>query len=162
MPQLLLQGFPEGVTRIGSSLSVLDKEGMRTYFIGIDNYFSHPTEDAGAERFAMASLMANSHMHACEITRSPLAIPHRTLMNWTRQLAKQGASSFFAPRTVRGSMMLTPDKITECEERLRLVHFSIGFYTFRWFFLPGESDAVYHSSTGSVFRDHRFFSWPEM
>jgi hypothetical protein len=34
MPQLLLQGFPMGPARIGSSLSVLEKEGTRTYFNG--------------------------------------------------------------------------------------------------------------------------------
>ncbi len=120
MPQLLLQGFPEGATRIGSSLSVLDKEGKRTYFIGPDNYFSHPSNDADSARFAIASLIANSHVRACEITRSPLGIPRRTLMNWTRQLAEQGASSFFAPRAVRGGTVMTLEKIAECEELLRL------------------------------------------
>jgi len=120
MPQLLLQGFPMGAIRIGSSLSILDKEGMRTYFIGSDNYFSHPTGDASSQRFVIASLIANSHVRACEITRSPLGIPHRTLMNWTHQLAEQGASSFFAPRAVRGSTVLTPQKIVECEDLFRL------------------------------------------
>jgi transposase-like protein len=119
MPQLLLQGFPMGAIRIGSSLSILDKEGMRTYFIGSDNYFSHPTGDASSQRFVIASLIANSHVRACEITRSPLGIPHRTLMNWTRQLTEQGASSFFVPRSVRGSTVLTPQKIVECEELFR-------------------------------------------
>ena len=120
MPQLLLQGFPEGAIRIGSSLGVLDKEGVRTYFVGPDNYFSHPTGDAGSERFVIASLIANGHVRACEITRSPLGIPHRTLMNWTRQLAEQGAPSFFAPRVVRGSAVMTPEKTAECEGLLRL------------------------------------------
>ena len=120
MPQLLLQGFPMGAIRIGSSLSVLEKEGTCTYFIGPDNYFSHPAEDSSAQRFAIASLIANSHVRACEITRSPLGIPHRTLMNWTRQLAVQGASSFFAPRALRGSTVLTPEKIVECKDLLRL------------------------------------------
>ncbi len=120
MPQLLLQGFPEGAIRIGPSLSILDKEGVRTYFVGPDNYFSHPIGDAGAQRFAIASLIGNSHVRSCEITRSPLGIPRRTLMNWTRQLAEQGASSFFAPRAVRGGAVMTPEKIAECEGLLRL------------------------------------------
>ncbi|MCK5805479.1 MAG: hypothetical protein KAI66_21790, partial [Lentisphaeria bacterium] len=120
MPQLLLQGFPEGAIRIGPSLSILDKDGTRTYFTGPDNYFSHPSGDAGAERFAMASLIGNSHVRACEITRSPLGIPRRTLMNWTRQLAEQGPVSFFAPRAVRGGAVMTPEKIAQCEGLLRL------------------------------------------
>ena len=41
MPQLLLQGFPDGAIRIGSVLSVLKKEGQVTYFIGPDNFYSH-------------------------------------------------------------------------------------------------------------------------
>ncbi|MEA3344411.1 MAG: hypothetical protein U9Q16_01900 [Patescibacteria group bacterium] len=120
MPQLLLQGFPEGAIRINPSLSILDKDGTRTYFTGPDNYFSHPTGDAGAQRFALASLMANAHVRACEITRSPLGIPRRTLMNWARQLAEQGASSFFTPRRVRGGAVMTPGKVAECEGLLRL------------------------------------------
>ncbi|MCK5805519.1 MAG: hypothetical protein KAI66_21990, partial [Lentisphaeria bacterium] len=120
MPQLLLQGFPEGAIRIGPSLSILDKEGTHTYFIGPDNYFSHPSGDAGAQRFAMASLIDNSHVRACEITRSPLGIPHRTLMNWTRQLAEKGPASFFAPRAVRAGAVMTPEKIAQCEGLLRL------------------------------------------
>ena len=46
MPQLLLQGFPEGAIRIGPRLSVLEKEGTRTYFVGPDNSCSHPVGDA--------------------------------------------------------------------------------------------------------------------
>ncbi len=120
MPQLLLQGFPEGAIRIGPSLSILEKGGTRTYFVGSDNYFQHPGGDIDSERFAIASLMANAHVRACEITRSPLGIPRRTLMNWTRQLAEQGASSFFAPRAVRGGVVMTPGKIVECEGLFRL------------------------------------------
>ena len=49
MPQLLLQGFPDGAIRIGSVVSVLKKEGRVTYFVGSDNFFSHAeTDDAGA------------------------------------------------------------------------------------------------------------------
>ena len=90
MPRLLFQEFLDGTIRIGSSLSVLDKDGVRTYFVGPDNYFSHSAGDAEAERFALATLMANAHVHCCEISRSPLGIPRRRLMNWTRQLEEWG------------------------------------------------------------------------
>src|ERR1035441_8773705 len=53
MPQLLLQGFPDGAIRIGSTLRVLKKEGRVTYFVGSDSYFSHPETDAAGQRFAM-------------------------------------------------------------------------------------------------------------
>jgi hypothetical protein len=39
MPQLLLQGFPDDAIRIGSTLSVLKKEGRGTEFVGPDNDF---------------------------------------------------------------------------------------------------------------------------
>jgi len=41
MSQLLLQGFPDGAIKIGTFLSILEKDGIRTYFTGADNYFSH-------------------------------------------------------------------------------------------------------------------------
>jgi hypothetical protein len=62
MPQLLLQGFPDGAIRIGPALSVLKKDGRVTYFVGPDNYFSHAETEAGGQRFAIASLIANGHV----------------------------------------------------------------------------------------------------
>jgi len=118
MSQLLLQGFPDGAIKIGPFLSILEKDGTRTYFTGADNYFSHPADDAEAERFAIAILIANSHVRPCEITRSPLGIPHRTLMNWSQQLQQRGSSSFFGPRRVRGATVMTQEKIAECERLL--------------------------------------------
>ncbi len=118
MPQLLLQGFPEGAIRIGATLSVLKKEGTVTYFVGPDNFYSHPESDGGAQRFALATLIANGHVRPSEVERSSLGIPHRTLMNWTGQLAAQGAGSFFEPRGRRGQTVMTPEKAAECSRLL--------------------------------------------
>ncbi len=41
MPQLLLQGFPDGASRISDVVRVLRKDGRVTYFVGGDNYHSH-------------------------------------------------------------------------------------------------------------------------
>jgi prepilin-type processing-associated H-X9-DG protein len=114
MPQLLLQGFPNGAIRIGSALSVLKKEGRVTYFVGPDNFFSHAETDAAAERFAIATLIANGHVRASEVETSSLGIAHRTLMNWTRQLAQKGSGSFFMPRPGRGGTVMTPEKVADC------------------------------------------------
>jgi len=43
--QSFLPGFPDGTHKIGDVLSILEKEGWVTYFLGGDNYFSHPVED---------------------------------------------------------------------------------------------------------------------
>ena len=40
MSQLLLQGFPDGAIKIGPFLSILEKDGIRTYFTGADNYLA--------------------------------------------------------------------------------------------------------------------------
>jgi transposase-like protein len=114
MPQLLLQGFPDGAMRIGATLSVLKKEGQVTYFVGSDNYFSHAETDAAGRRFALATLVANGHVRASEVETSELGIAPRTLMHWTRQLAEQGPGSFYAPRPGRGSAVMTSEKAAEC------------------------------------------------
>ena len=114
MPQLLLQGFPDGAIRIGSSLSVLKKDGQVTYFTGPDNFFSHAETDDAGQRLAITTLMANGHVRACEVEKSSLGIPHRTLMNWARQLAEKGGGSFYAPQAKRGGAVITPEKAAEC------------------------------------------------
>ena len=95
MRKIFLSGFPEGAERIGTSLSMLSKNGTVTYFLGSDNYFSHKNDDNAARRFALASLMANKHIRATDLEQSSLALPHRTLMNWMAQYRDHGGGSFF-------------------------------------------------------------------
>lgn len=114
MPQLLLQGFPDGAIRIGPTVSVLKKDGRVTYFVGTDNIFSHRESESGAQRYAIAMLAANGHVRPSEVERSALGIPHRTLMNWCGQLDARGADSFFGPRSRRGGAVMTAEKATEC------------------------------------------------
>jgi len=99
--QDFLPGFPDGAQRIGlSGLSILEKGGTVTYFLGGDNYFSHPAGDKQSERFVLTSLMENGHVRARDLEGAPLVIPRRTLMNWKAQYRKDGPTSFF--RTVTG------------------------------------------------------------
>jgi len=109
-----LPGFPDGARRIGTWLSILEKDGLVSYFLGGDNYFSHPTGDRKSERFALTSLMENGHVRACELERPPLSIPHRTLMHWKAQYRKDGPASFF--RAVEGPRppIMTPEKSAQC------------------------------------------------
>ncbi len=114
MLQLRLPGFPEGSISINSMVSVLTKDGRVTYFIGSDNYFSHAENEKSGQRFAIATLIANSHVKAVEVERSALAIPHRTLMNWGKQLAEKGADSFFTMPARGGARVMTPAVLSEC------------------------------------------------
>jgi hypothetical protein len=113
--QDFLPGFPDGAQRIGrSGLTILEKEGAVTYFLGSDNYFSHPKGDKQSERYVLTSLMENGHVRARDLEEAPLVIPHRTLMNWKAQYRNDGPTSFF--RTFDGPKprVMTPEKIAEC------------------------------------------------
>ena len=113
--QDFLPGFPDGALRIGhSGLSILDKDGKRTYFLGGDNYFSHPNGDKQSERFVLTSLMENGHVRARDLEEAPLVIPHRTLMNWKAQYRKGGPTSFFRTFERSKPRVMTPEKIAEC------------------------------------------------
>lgn len=114
LKQSLLPGFPDGAQKIGHSLSILEKDGRVTYFVGGDNYFSHAEGDAQSRRFALASLMENGHVRARDLEEAPLLIPHRTLMNWMKQCRKDGAASFFRPAGRQKPRVMTPDKSAEC------------------------------------------------
>jgi hypothetical protein len=93
--QSLIPGFPVGAQRIGESLSILERDGRVTYFVGGDNYFSHPQGDIKSRRFVLASLMENGHVRAVDLEGAPLLIPHRTLMNWTARYRSEGSAAFF-------------------------------------------------------------------
>ena len=103
---------------MGEGLAILEKDGQAIYFVGGDNYFSHPVVDDAGRRFALTSLMENGHVKAVELERPPLCIPHRTLMNWVGQSRKAGPSSFFRPAAANRPRIMTPDKSAECARLL--------------------------------------------
>jgi len=140
MRQLFLPGFPEGAERIGTSLSILRKDGVVTYFTGNDNYFSHKEGDKDSFRFAITNLIANGHVRAIDLEKSSLGLRHRTLMHWLAQHRQHGASSFFTHKQPqRKPRVMTDEKELECTRLLaqghsraevaRLAH--IGESTFR-------------------------------
>ena len=104
--QSLIPGFPDGAQEIGRSLRILERDGQVIYFVGGDNYFSHPQGDIKSRRFVLASLMASGHVRAVDLEGPPLLIAHRTLMNWTAQYRKEGSVSFFRnPPVVKPPVM---------------------------------------------------------
>ncbi|QKE40306.1 MAG: hypothetical protein HO274_02390 [Ferrovum myxofaciens] len=58
--------------------------------------------------------MANGHVRARDLEGSPLLIPHRTLMNWTKQYRQDGPCSFYRTIGRAAPRVITPDKIAEC------------------------------------------------
>lgn len=116
LKQSLLPGFPDGAQKIGRSLSILEKDGQVTYFVGGDNYFAHPEGDEQSRRFALTSLMENGHVRARDLEQAPLLIPHRTLMNWTKPCRREGPSSFYRTAHHPKARVMTPDKNAECAQ----------------------------------------------
>ena len=91
-------------------MSCLSKDGLVTWFVGVDNYFSHPADDSRGRRLALATLMVNGHARSSQIQKS-LGIAAR----WHKQLDTQGASSFYQPRGVRGAAVLTAEISAQCQ-----------------------------------------------
>ena len=116
--QSFLPGFPEGAERIGDALSILERDGTRTYFLGGDNYYSHPIGDQQGMRFVLASLMANRHVRARDLEQAPLSIPHRTLMHWTRRYREEGSASFFGAAKPTKPRVMTAEKSAQCGKLL--------------------------------------------
>jgi DNA-binding CsgD family transcriptional regulator len=112
--QSLLPGFPEGANRIGPVLTILEKDGLITYFIGSDNYFSHAVEDQQSRRFVLASLMENRHVRACELSEAPMLIPYRSLLRWSAQHRENGPQSFFRKSGRAKPSVMTADKSAQC------------------------------------------------
>ena len=116
--QVLIPGFPHGAQRIGEALSILERDARVTYFVGGDNYFSHPLGDKASRRYALASLMENGHVRAVDLEAAPLCLPHRTLMNWVAQLREDGANSFFRPAQLTKPRVMSADTGAHCAKLL--------------------------------------------
>lgn len=113
MGRLFLPGFPEGAIKIGNA-SILRKDGQVTYFVGMDNMFSHEEHDRASFRFAICMLIENRHLKVCDVVRSELAIPKSTLMNWLQKFREEGHRAFFKPPKVRGKIVITDEVARQC------------------------------------------------
>ncbi|MSP96202.1 MAG: hypothetical protein EXR29_03050 [Betaproteobacteria bacterium] len=122
MRQAFLPGFPDGAVKIGSTPSILTHDRTVTYFVGCDNYLSHPQGDKKGQRFALANLMVNGHVRAVDLERSPLGIAHRTLMNWMAQFREAGAGSFYAEAPLQKPRVMTAGKVAMCSRLLTAGH----------------------------------------
>ncbi len=118
--QLLLQDCLSGATYLAPGVCMLEKDGIVTYFLGEDNFFSHRSGDDASHRLALALLMHNGHVRPCELERSALHIPHRTLMNWLHQYRQRGADSFYRPRSSSSKPVMTAEVVAHCEQLLSL------------------------------------------
>jgi hypothetical protein len=105
--------MPDGAIRINPTVSMLKKEGRVTWFVGSDNFFSHPADDSAGVRLGLAALMDNGHARPSQIVAT-LGVARRNLMRWRLQLEQKGAASFYQLPAVRGGPILDTEKIAEC------------------------------------------------
>jgi hypothetical protein len=112
--QLFIPGFPDGAQRFGDTVSIVERDGWVTYFVGGDDYFRHTKEDVRSRRFILTSLMENDHLKAGDLSSPPLLIPHRTLMNWKAQFRRDGPASFFTVHDQPKTVIMTPEKSLQC------------------------------------------------
>lgn len=121
--QSLIPGFPEGAIRIGKYVSQLTQGNTVTYFVGSDNYIDHRVGDKNGLRHALCVLMANHHVRPIDIERSPLGIPHRTLMNWSARYAEGGSDALLKKAPARRkARVMTPETLTESAALLAAGH----------------------------------------
>ena len=66
--QLMIPGFPDGAQRIGEAVSIVEKDGWVSYFVGGDDYFRHTKEDVRSRRFILTTLMENKHLKAGDLS----------------------------------------------------------------------------------------------
>ena len=88
----LIPGFPDGASKIGKYLSVLNQDGIATYFVGSEVLWTHKVCDQQHMRFILVKLMDLCHVRPRDLEGAPLLIKHRTLMNWLSQLGEHGAA----------------------------------------------------------------------
>ncbi|MEN9653297.1 MAG: hypothetical protein RL303_1017 [Verrucomicrobiota bacterium] len=94
---------------LGPGVHQSDNGRLVTYFVGDDNYYSHPSGDEACRRHILTSLMIEGHLRPVDLIASQ-KIPKRTVMNWLKQWRDQGPSSFFrqAHRPARDDRGKTP------------------------------------------------------
>jgi hypothetical protein len=117
MPQQLLPLFFENTTAIGKSVSVMTVDQETAYFVGTEQVWSHLVTDENSRRLILAMLLKNGQARPRDLARE-FGIPHRTAMNWQRQLTDHGAESFFRPRSVRQGTEMMPAVVASCERDL--------------------------------------------
>ena len=112
--QRFLPGVPEGATKINETWRIQKKGGRVFYFTHSDEFFWHLEIDAPAYRWALAALMENHYVRACEWSRPPLSIPHRTRMNGSTQWREKVSASFFHAPPRHVARLITAEIASEC------------------------------------------------
>jgi transposase-like protein len=117
MPQLQLPIFPAGATHITQNLAFEYRDGRVTYFYGQLPVFVHAEEDVRTFRMITSQFVVNGTVTQAEIARA-FGVTAISVKRAVKTYRRQGPGGFYAPRPVRGAVVLTGEVIQQLEDLL--------------------------------------------
>jgi len=117
MPSNPLPMTMEDAIQVNDRVSVVNAGGRRTYFYGIQPFFTHDENDTASYHCALGMMVGLGHCKAAEVIRA-LHEKARCLCRHTETFRKEGVSGFFKPRKVRGAGVLTEDVLPNIQRDL--------------------------------------------
>ena len=117
MPQLQLPIFPAGITHITNELGFECRDGVVTSFLGQLPLFRHALGDLRTFRMITSQFVANGNARQVDIAKA-FGVSSVSVKRSVRRYRKQGPGGFYAPRRVRGAVVLTAEVVEKLQELL--------------------------------------------
>ncbi|MCP4395341.1 MAG: helix-turn-helix domain-containing protein, partial [Alphaproteobacteria bacterium] len=117
MPQLLLPFVAPGITQINSYVSVFDKNGLWTYFLGEFPIYSHKADDQRMFRLTIAQLIESGACRQIEVIKA-FGIAKSKVIRAQNKLRKHGPEGFFIDRRGRKSGTVMTQEVLEKAQNL--------------------------------------------
>ena len=117
MPQALLPMIPDGASRVSDLISVVQENGVWTYFCGVHPVFSHPEADRRSFRMFTAQLVCQGTCREVEVIRV-FGVSKNSIKRSVKKYRKEGVEGFFRPRKKRGATVLTAEVAAEAQQLL--------------------------------------------
>ena len=117
MPQFQLPIFPAGSTHVTQNLAFECRQGRVTYFHGQLPVFVHAADDVRTFRMITSQLVVNGNATQADIARA-FGVTAISVKRAVKIYRQQGPGGFYAPRQVRGPVVLTGEVIEQIENLL--------------------------------------------
>jgi len=117
MPQMLLPIFPADATEINSLLGFCRRDDFVYYFNGQMPIFSHQVDDVKSFRLICSQLVVNGVATQSEIIRA-FGVSKISVKRYVKLYREEGSAGFFKPRKTRSRTVLTPEVLSQVQERL--------------------------------------------
>jgi transposase-like protein len=117
MPQMQLPIFPSNSVEINNILAFKKENGTVTYFNGSMPIFSHDETDLKSFRMIVSQFYVNGNATQAELARA-FGVTNISIKRAVKLYREKGVNGFYAPRTLRGSTVLTPEVLSDVQSRL--------------------------------------------